>query len=219
MDKSTVNMCMKINEVVSQTTITEGRDAPLYHFCQPNKLYDAVNNNTLKGTWQHNLKQWLGPKYENVRGTSMTRNKKLSWQNSMIRLTLDQSIISRTNKIITANSQYAYYGASNMHPSKVKNNEFISKSRWDSDHDLGEEFVVGDIKNLDKALLEIKVIFDFSNAPVQEYRIIELLKDKNIFNYVEKYNIPLIDGQGNSIRRERTTELEQDPTVIDWLEN
>ena len=219
MDKSMVNMCMKINEVISQTTIIEGRDAPLYHFCDSGKLYNAIDNNTLKGTWNHNLKQWLGPRYEKVRGTSLTRNKKLSWDYTRIRLTLNQSIIFRTNKIITVNGQYAYYGASNMHPSKVKNDDFISRSRWDSEHDLDEEFVVGDIKNLNKALLEIKVIIDVSNDPVFEYKMIKSFESNKLFDYVETHKIPLIDFKGNSIRRERVIEVEQDPTVIDWLEN
>jgi len=52
---------MKVNQI-----IVEGRDAPLYHYAQVDKMKTLIKENIIVGDWTHKLEKFIGKKISTV---------------------------------------------------------------------------------------------------------------------------------------------------------
>ena len=145
-----INTPMSIKDFI--TTIIEGRDAPLYHWVDDKKLFAILRRNEMGAYWEHTI-PWHANRY--VEGNSMSRNAKLVWGGGVVRLTFDQRLLAMTHKIIPLDAERTFHqhaqGMDDFTPDRDK-----EPAGMDASSVLAEEFVIGDIKPLNKYLLEIE---------------------------------------------------------------
>jgi hypothetical protein len=130
--------------------LEEGRDAPLYH--GTDATLKILETNTLKGTRSHSYQSLMIDKDGEAKGVSLTRNIKVASQfqkwadhSNYAIFELDQKKLAQNHKIIPVN----FWGALKGEPARSKS---IPKDEVGSEY---EEFVMGDIKNLDKYIIRI----------------------------------------------------------------
>ena len=212
---------MRLNEI-----LTEGRDAPLYHFASPEKIKHLADYDELVGDWEHDLSQWIG---KTVTGTSLTRNSRLLLQDTgkWCRIKLDQSKLTQSYKFLPVEGDYAHWHAGKLSPSELK---LLSRSMSDnvrykfrSGMDWAEEFLLGTVKNAHKYIIEISInetsgewLYADHN-PVHRYRMFEQLLKTGLIDYANRFSIPLnfYDGESFDIREFKY--LKKDPKVKTYI--
>jgi hypothetical protein len=136
--------------------LEEGRDAPLYH--GTDNTAQIIRENILKAKTKHfrnalmiSDNQWS----KTVNGVSLTRNIKVASQfqkwtdhNNYSILELDQRKLTQSYKIIPINF---FAGFSKTEPARAQS---TPKNEVGSEY---EEFVIGDIKNLNKYITRIYI--------------------------------------------------------------
>jgi hypothetical protein len=127
--------------------LEEGRDAPLYHATSPADILNILKSNMLKSTVYHTKL------YKNQKGISFTRNFKFAkkWRGSSIILELDQRKLSQRHKIGTV-----HYWSKRI-KDKTRHTEKSDTGLDAKKYNEYEEFVIGDIKNLDKYIINIHI--------------------------------------------------------------
>lgn len=177
--------------------ITEGREGFLYHGMELDKAVNVLSNDTMPAQWEHTI-----PGLGKVRGNSFSRNPKLRW--GWVTLTVDHAKLAQNNRIIPLDAEYvqAHRGTDpktrmNLHPdiSDRSHAGQWSGTKKKPDEFLQEEFVVGDIKNLHKKIVMIKLIgnpkfLKSMNDPTkQQFKKMANLIKKYAETYNIKYNI------------------------------
>lgn len=161
---------------ISESLLSEGRDAPLYHTMDYKKAEAVFLDDTMEARWGHRI-----PGYGKVMGNSFTRNKLLRWRDHIM-LDIDQSKLAQTHKIIPLDG-HMIYTAGHLSPSE------FGKVRAPIDRlgsqPLSEEFVVGDIKNLHRYITSITLLEYRSYAGDVSY-VYQFTSA-----YAKKWNIPL----------------------------
>lgn len=129
--------------------LTEGRDAPLYHWMKIGKALDVFKNDNLKASWTHNI-----PGLGKFIGTSLTRNKRLIWP-AEVRLTFDQSKLAHTNRIIPLDGEFVLNNTNpDYRPGMEVRDRVYNKAEAER-YLINEEFVVGDVHPLHKYITHI----------------------------------------------------------------
>ncbi len=157
----------------------EARQAPLYHFMARGKVLDVLRTDTLTAAWTHEIDG------RDLTGTSLTRNAKLNWGNSIVRLTLDQDRLSRRFKIIPLDGERAFRrtrGFPDDGPDRVKNSE---RKR---DLTLSEEFLIGNVPSLHVYVTDV---YFFTNP--SGYLTPDQTRDmySKLAPYCDKFGLPL----------------------------
>lgn len=186
--------------------LQEGRDAPLYHFGDEEKARSVFNNDVLPATFTHDLS---GMGKSVVKGSSLTRNGKLEIWSKDYKFTIDQSIITHTNKIIPLDGEYAHMAgdsdpANFAHVSSSRNrgsdtfptgfsSNKIGNAAWD------EEFVIGDVHQFHKAVIMVEVVVSNNgDRNIAEFVTITNMIGNGGFKWATKFNIPVYEFPYNS---------------------
>jgi hypothetical protein len=176
---------MKIIEL-----LTEGKDAPLYHATHWYNLPSIIEQNTLLAKTTHRLdkridfihniphnKREQSELYQGediVRGVSLTRSfsfaKQWSSSGCSVVLILDQSKLIQKYKIIPHN----FWSKHHVH--SIQNSNVKQSQKRNTHISEAEEFLIGNINNLDKYLLGIWT----NNTDL----LFELLKDENVDDFI-----------------------------------
>lgn len=165
--------------------LTEGRDADLYHFMDPQKTLSIVETDSFgidSSTGRSHLWRHETPELGTVRGTSLTRNKDLF--HTGIRLTLDQAKLAARYKLHTLDAERSFHHSLRSH----NYNSFRDRRIHSKANQYAEEFLEGPVKNLHKYIKAIKV-YDFMNNRLRIDKTVELY-DK-LLAYAKKHSIPL----------------------------
>jgi len=165
--------------------LNEGRDAPLYHWMDDEKVYKVLKNDALKPLFKHKLIKQMGM------GISMTRNKnyKHDWAgNTICRLTFNQARLAHDHRIIPVDAHHIRLTpkqfARDYDPSMTDRNSPYTKN---DNSQMAEEYVLGEVKPLHKYVTEI--YFYYGGNERLEVNLPILL-------WSRKFNIPLIlDGE------------------------
>jgi len=163
--------------------LEEGRDAPLYH--GTDNTIKVLDSNTLKGNNSHSYKTLMIDKPGYATGVSLTRNLKVASQfqkwadhTNYAILELDQRKLAQSHKIIPVNF---WNGVNKKEPSRAKS---LPKQEVGSEY---EEFVLGDIKNLDKYIKRI-FIFNKNSELFGQPNTILVTKDELIHGKIRRRN-------------------------------
>ena len=137
--------------------LTEGRDQSLYHWMNPIKANSVFASDRMEARWTHRIDG------RDVMGNSFTRNSHFDW-GRMIRLTVDQTRLTQTNKIIPLDGEYVFsrtHGHTETDWRKARpfymDRHAFSKLGRKASLVMAEEFVVGDINNLHRCLKQIEI--------------------------------------------------------------
>jgi hypothetical protein len=151
---------MKLSEI-----LTEGRDAPLYHFTRYPDIVEIILSDSLNNV----TPQIVNGK--DVKGVSLTRDKRFNWTGD-IRLMIDQKKLSQRFKL----SPVDYFAGPYFKDKKDFHSGYIGletgygdkfdrrKGKWAE----YEEFVIGKIKPLHNYLVRIDILKN-SEALEDEY--------------------------------------------------
>lgn len=123
--------------------INEGRDSSLYHTMSFEKAIDVLMNDKMPARWMHEI-----PGLGKILGNSFTRSKNLNWYGNL-KIEVDEKVLSQNNRIIPLDGERVF-----MH--SLKSSKRLPIGRLDNP--LAEEFVVGDIKNLHRAIKKVTVL-------------------------------------------------------------
>ncbi len=138
--------------------LLESRSAPLYHWMTRDKAEYCFKHDEMPGRWEH----YLPVEGDDYSGNSLSRNKRLHLYGDY-RVTLDQAKLAARYKIIPVDGEYVFHGNPKRFPWRdatgVKRfsppGDHIRSRKNYYDADLAEEFVIGDIKQLHKYLIEV----------------------------------------------------------------
>lgn len=180
--------------------ITEGRDAPLYHWMSDKKAANVFATNTMLAYWEHDV-----PGLGTLKGNSFSRNAAL--RHGLVRITVDQARLAQTNRMVPLEGEA-------IHRRKILNimkrqfgqepvpaNEPLDDVQpgrrvrypagYPSSEYLAEEFVIGDIKNISRAITKIEIVN--YNTPYGEQTTPENMAKLYYYvkTYAKKFNIPL----------------------------
>ena len=169
--------------------ISESKNFNLYHWVSTNKMIEIINDNTLYAKFKHTINN------KEICGNSLSRNKKLKINYSYIRLTLDQEKLNYNYKIIPLDGEiihkridikddYKINRHRDINPKKrnIFGDDPISKN-FDEDR-FDEEFLIGDIKNINKYIKEILIIKPKWYSEDFDLELINKIKE-----YCSNYNI------------------------------
>jgi len=182
--------------------LLEVRQSLLYHHMDSVKAENVFRSNKMEARWGHNIIDnqfnprqnvnrsygYRGQQRDNqvisrskipkifrrkvehrVWGNSFTRTKNNPWLSGLVVIIVDQNKIAQTNKIIPVNGEMLFKGKYNA-----------SANQGFMDRELAEEFVIGDIKNLNRVLVDIQI-----------NRNLDTDLKNLIQNYAAQYHIPL----------------------------
>jgi hypothetical protein len=162
----------------------EGRQAPLYHFMNSEKAVDVFSMNKIIDSWGHVFNG------KTIYGSSFTRNSKLNWGYSCIRLAVDQQRLASTNKIIPVDGERVHrnspYKGDYKGPVRDRLGNYPSGERSTKNQLLSEEFVVGPINNLNRYLTEIYFYLDDMD---DDYSV---QIAQAVSQYAKKFSIPVV---------------------------
>lgn len=141
------------------TEISEARQAPLYHFMESDKAVPCFRVDAMGANWIHVIDG------ERVKGNSFTRNAHYN-HNRPIRLTMNQMVLATRHKIIPLDGERTFrntmyhddvrhFPDTELRVSNVRDRQM--NSRIGSELTLSEEFVVGDIAPLSRAITLIEI--------------------------------------------------------------
>lgn len=168
--------------------LLESRTGFLYHSIHQSKLQKLVDQDLLEAVWDHNI-----PGKGIVRGISFTRNKRFLYSDRSF-LVFDAAKLSANNKITPVdaerifshtafNTPISYRNAVGADVSSVSTRKmYKGKTPYEQPQD--EEFIVGDIKNVSKKLVEIVVYDELQASEHGRY---------NIREYCDKYGVKMRD--------------------------
>lgn len=129
-----------------QEILEAGEAGYLYHWMTMEKSDDVLENDRMPARWEHKIDGRV------VLGNSFTRNKMFSFgEEHCIRLTVDKRILSHTNKIIPLDGEFVW---SRQHYPRALRHDRVAHTVGNH---FGEEFVVGDIVDLSRAVVKIDV--------------------------------------------------------------
>lgn len=180
---------MRANEFIN-----EERGGYLYHGMPKAKAITVFANDSMPANWQSNI-----PGVGRINGNSFSRNKlygtEYSYGGYLVQLTVDQTKLAQTHKMIPVNAERVYrLAATNNNRRELGKPEQDIANMPSSTNDrfkrdprgrMDEEFVVGDINNLHKYVVAISLI-DSNDA-----RRIDPASAFMLTNYCKKYNIQL----------------------------
>ncbi len=175
---------IQLNEVIEDN---------LYHYMSPQKALSVFSSDDMPGKWVHNI-----PELGEVKGNSFTRNKRFSGSsnNRFIKLTVDKNKLQANNKIIPLDAEKVYTytrkrqeqpkNASKFSDIRISDRSLNKRFR---DHAMSEEFVVGDIVNLNRMLIKIEIVQNpiISNE-LDANQAADLAEE-----YAEKHGIEFVD--------------------------
>ena len=174
---------MRLSEI-----LLEAREADLYHSMSLQKAANVLHNDIMPAAWAHYV-----PGLGKIRGNSFTRNQNLRFGYRNVILTIDQSKLSNSNKIIPLDAQNVYHQEFNDAqrsvgpPSSLRGYPGSNDRGMSANAQHQEEFVVGDIKNLHRYIKSIQLYGYHEDMPELE----DLEVSWQVFRqYVRKYNIP-----------------------------
>lgn len=130
------------------TEITEAAEnGVLFHWMDLDKAEHVVETNTMDARWKHLIDNRA------VLGNSFSRNKVFRFgEERCIRLTVDRRVIAQTNKIIPLDGELVH--SREHYPRALTvDRHFHSKTGAQ----FAEEFVVGPIKNLSRAIIKVEI--------------------------------------------------------------
>jgi hypothetical protein len=176
---------MRFSEIIN-----EGRDADLYHNLDYRKIAPVLSNNSLPALWQHDI-----PGLGKIKGNSFTRNSLYGTEYQhggySVQLVFDQAKLAQRHRIIPVNAEMVHtLNRTNYSRRRSGLPDFTVKDMGKYDMDrtkrqaaarMDEEFVVGDIKNLNNYLKEIRV-----------FRIPDAAAPYYLYQYSTQYKIPLV---------------------------
>jgi hypothetical protein len=164
---------IKFNEFLN-----EGRDAPLYHGTTSSFAVSIIEGNSIKAHTDHFSKKVFNnidhkhPHIKNEKGISLTRDVKfaLSWPGKYgIVFELDQRKLAQRHKLIPIKIEGVLRGGNR--------NEYAH---------MAEEFIIGDIKDLDKYLTKIiiksETIIDRIEQKIIDHPLLYDYKAKRFIN-------------------------------------
>ncbi len=152
----------------------------------PEKAYSVFDTNKIEATWDHNI----GGKI--VKGISLTRNSALNWQRP-VKLVFDQLALSNVKKIIPLDGEYVFRKTRGL----VSQRERIYLSNEYSESAWREEYVVDDINNLNRYIVEIRLQLPSMNK-LSYFDVINIRTEAE--KYCSKWNIPLIVSEEYDIQ-------------------
>lgn len=175
--------------------INEERGGYLYHSMQVAKSAAVFSNDSMPANWQSNI-----PGIGRVNGNSFTRNKEYGTVyhvgGYMVRLVIDQARLAQTHKIVPVNAELLHRQATtnnsrlsgglppNPHTGFPRN--AMDRNKRSPQERMDEEFVIGDINNLHRYIVEIQL-------PREAERIGPKLA-KLITDYSKQFKIPVTGG-------------------------
>lgn len=160
--------------------LEEGRDAPLYHATNIGAFIDILKLNRLEGKTIHsargirpNLKHKHQQQHDN--GVSLTRNFEFAMKWGSVIFVLDQRKLAQKHKLVPLDWAYEF-------DSEAMRGEM-------------EEFVIGDINNLNRYLIGVNVLVNKEGLKYRDYRgniqqILRLLEKKKLLNLFNNETIP-----------------------------
>ena len=174
--------------------ISEARMAPLFHYMRQEKAFDVLTNDAMPARWKHLIDG------REVKGNSFTRNKNYEHGTSCIRLHMNQMVLAQRNKIIPLDGEVTFRhtldkDAREIDPDYNPPNPLNFRDRkinargLGQDRALQEEFVVGDIRPLSKAIAVIEIL-DVSFYNISGHQAVTLLE--LVQDYTTKHNIETI---------------------------
>jgi hypothetical protein len=158
-----------------EITLTERRNAPLYHWLDNEKACYMLDHDSMLGKWEH----YMPVEGQAFQGNSFSRNPRLNLEHCKMRITVDQAKLASRFKMMPTDGNYVF------HSGRARKNATDGKvdmKRFDHMRDrihasseaynFAEEFVVGDITNIHLYITEIFIdnlrhVFD--EQSVQEY--------------------------------------------------
>jgi hypothetical protein len=179
-----------IREFVQEQQINEGlNDNLLYSWISKQKIQDIISDNSMYGKFKHTINK------TDFYGNSFSRNKNLIIDHYRVKITVDKSLLSMNYKIIPVDGEiihrkidiydkwkYPKYRDRNPKKTHAFGDQKISKD-FDK-HRFDEEFVLGDIKNMNRYLVEVVLYPEKWNTEEINENTINELKV-----YCEKHNI------------------------------
>lgn len=176
-----------------KTLVLEARSAPLYHAIRLDHFIQAIASDKIVARGKHihpDRMNWdRGDRANNIMpGTSTTRSLRYAktWGKEngykFVVIEFDQIALAANNKIIPmnyiANSNRAfqllspYYNGKVQHRDPARPNAKIGQSNATVNTSEYEEYVVGDIKNLDAKIVKIHVfspdvLQSFTDSPLE----------------------------------------------------
>lgn len=191
---------MRYNEIISgkheDNLLNESRSAPLYHEMDFKKAENVFSTDAMPAKWFHNI-----PGLGEVYGNSFSRNKSFS-MGRPVKLVVNQSSLATRHKIIPLDGERIF-----RHTEHGKMSDSWaaidrqSNAKIDSRFVLAEEFVIGDIKNLHKHLIEIQLSNTILLNSSEVMSLYELVKE-----YCARWSISLRISQSY---KEKIKEIEQ----------
>lgn len=171
--------------------VNEARMAPLYHYMRQEKAFDVFANDVMPAKWKH----LIGGR--EVLGNSFTRNKNYEHGSACVRLHMNQAVLAQRNKIIPLDGEVTFRhtldrDARAIDPDHTAPDPHNFRDRKVNSRGLGqdralqEEFVVGDIRPLSKAILLIEVL-DASFYHISGHQAVTLLD--TVQEYAAKHNV------------------------------
>lgn len=150
--------------------LTEGREAPLYHWVGDEKLLAILEQNKMEAYWEHMIP---GQAKKYSYGNSMSRNPRFTYPEvgRKVRLILDQSKLAQTNKIIPLDGERTFHTGQGSGAADYTIDRDKPIAGETDRNVMAEEFVIGDIKPLNKYLLKIEYIgkSDRIRGIIQQY--------------------------------------------------
>jgi hypothetical protein len=150
---------MRYFEIIGETRLDEGRDAPLYHGSGLVGAASIIKGNEIWGATQHEItalnNMGRGDPMEDhptMFGVSLSRNIRIARGFGDVVFELDQRKLAQTYKIIP----HDYWSAGNPHSKKLSKRA-QSTEKENGDRYEYEEFVLGSIMPLKRYLTAIHI--------------------------------------------------------------
>ena len=174
--------------------IREARMATLYHYMRQEKAFDVFANDAMPARWKHLIDG------HEVKGNSFSRNKNYEHGSACVRLHMNQMVLAQRNKIIPLDGEVTFRhtldkDAREIDPDHTPPNPLNFRDRkinargMGQDRALQEEFVVGDIRPLSKAISVIEIL-DASFYHISGHQAVTLLDV--VQEYATKHNVETI---------------------------
>jgi len=187
---------MKILELI------EGRMGFLYHSMDLLKSHYVFATDIMPAFWTHTI-----PGLGTLKGNSFSRNRLLRY--NFVTITVDQAKLAYNNRIIPLDGNYVHQNRKKDPNQPVDWIPRLSDRSHDSlpyykkmpKHFLQEEFVVGEIRQLHRKIVQIDIRLDkdfgFSRDPTKK----EFTREaKFIQDYANKYGIKFNVGKGIKLK-------------------
>lgn len=176
--------------------INEGRDADLYHWMDEDKVEDLYFDDTMFGQWIHNID---GIKRN---GNSFSRNKNLNYR-YVVRLTIDQSKLSSTHRIIPIDGEKVYHTTrqdgkivSDRNPKKfsaILNYGPGQQFKSFNQKILAEEFILGDIKKMHTYIKKVEMFEQIGFTWISDENLNKLQ------SYCGRWKIPFEENKRSNL--------------------